>query len=79
MRLLSDLCRSLTAVSVGVQVRDAIPSLTVNADPAAPPGVGAYVPVRQGARLVEVISPVELRKAIMAADGWPWPRPCLPR
>ncbi|MGI8335751.1 hypothetical protein ACRYCC_37875 [Actinomadura scrupuli] len=28
---------------MSVQLRDAIPSLTVNADPAAPPGVGVYV------------------------------------
>lgn len=42
-RLLGDLCRSLTTLGMGVQMRDAIPSLTVNADPAAPPGVGVYV------------------------------------
>ena len=34
----------------------------------------AMVGVGRGARLVEAVSPDELRTAIMHARGWPWPR-----
>jgi hypothetical protein len=43
LRLLGDLCRSLAAFGVGVQMRDAVPSLTVSADQAAPASVGVRV------------------------------------
>ena len=33
----------------------------------------AMVPVRTRWRLVEAISPVELRAAILNRAGWPWP------
>lgn len=34
----------------------------------------AMVALRDRARLVEAVNPVELRKAIANARGWPWPR-----
>lgn len=34
----------------------------------------AMVRVRQDVRLVEALSPGELREAIVNAWGWPWPR-----
>ncbi|MFE9106657.1 hypothetical protein [Actinomadura geliboluensis] len=34
----------------------------------------AMVPVRRDVRLVEALSPRELREAIVNAQGWPWPR-----
>lgn len=34
----------------------------------------ALVRCRQAARLVEALSPAELRGAIRNAWGWPWPR-----
>lgn len=43
LRLLGDLCRSLAVFGVGVQMRDAVPSLTVSADQAAPASVGVRV------------------------------------
>jgi hypothetical protein len=33
----------------------------------------AMVPVRGVPRLVEALSPQELRNAIVSAQGWPWP------
>jgi hypothetical protein len=35
----------------------------------------AMVPLGERGRLVEAINPVELRKAIVSANAWPWPRP----
>ncbi|MFB4308737.1 hypothetical protein [Actinomadura sp. GTD37] len=34
----------------------------------------AMVRVRRDVRLVEALSPRELREAIVNAQGWPWPR-----
>jgi hypothetical protein len=34
----------------------------------------AMVRVRRDVRLVEALSPRELREAIVHARGWPWPR-----
>jgi hypothetical protein len=34
----------------------------------------AMVPVRRDMRLVEALSPRELREAIVNAQGWPWPK-----
>ena len=34
----------------------------------------AMVRVRRDVRLVEALSPRELREAIAQARGWPWPR-----
>lgn len=34
----------------------------------------AFVPVDGRGRLVEAINPTELRKAIVSASTWPWPR-----
>lgn len=34
----------------------------------------AMVRVHGGVRLVEALSPQELRAAIVRAQGWPWPR-----
>ena len=50
LRLLGDLCRSLAALGVGVQMRDALPGLTVNPEPGAPSGVGVYVFVSASGR-----------------------------
>lgn len=33
----------------------------------------AFVPCGERSRLIEAISPDELRRAIAGADGWPWP------
>ena len=45
LRLLGELCRSLAVLGVGVQMRDAVPSLTVSADqtPLASGGVRVLV------------------------------------
>ncbi|GLZ12389.1 hypothetical protein Acsp04_26240 [Actinomadura sp. NBRC 104425] len=34
----------------------------------------AFVPLGQGARLVEAIDPDELREALRNPRAWPWPR-----
>lgn len=34
----------------------------------------AFVPLGQDARLVEALSPGELREALCNPRGWPWPR-----